>query len=258
MRHSTHARNSFDPSGSRNSASSPPSGPGLASFFSASERLRVENFPLWLLLAVLLFACPTRADIIDRIAVSVGNRVITSSDIDREIRVVSFQQRVKPVFDAATRHSTADRMVEQKLIRRELESSSYPGPTQSDIEPAEAEFKKQNFPSDEAFRRSLADYGITEQDFLDELLWQRTLLLFIEIRFRPGVQLSDSDIQDYFHSVVEPAARAAHPGQPIVLEDYRDRIEETLAGQQVDKQVDSWLKDARQRTEIVFHPEAFQ
>lgn len=208
--------------------------------------------------AALLFAFVAHAEVIDRIAVSVGNRVVTTSDIDREIRVVSFQQRVLPVFDAATRRSTADRMVEQKLIRHELESSSYPVPSQSDIEPAAAEFRKQSFPSDDAFHRSLADYGIVEQDFLDELLWQRTLLLFIEIRFRPGVQISDQDIQDYFHTVVEPAATAAHPGQPVALEDYRDRIEETLTGQRVDKQVDTWLKEARQRTAVVFHPEALQ
>jgi len=208
--------------------------------------------------AVLLLAFVAHADIIDRIAVSVGNRVVTTSHIDREIRVVSFQQRVQPVFDAAARRSTADRMVEQLLIRRELENSSYPVPSQSDIEPAGQEFKKEYFSSDDAFRRSLADYGITEQDFLDELLWQRTLLLFIEIRFRPGVQVSDQDIQDYFHTVVEPAASAAHPGQPVALEDYRDRIEETLTGQIVDKQVDTWLKEARQRTEVVYHPEAFQ
>jgi len=225
------------------------------------ERLPWNTNVFWrngVLLAALLLAFAAHADIIDRIAVSVGNRVVTTSDIDREIRVVSFQQRVQPVFDAATRRSTADRMVEQKLIRRELESSSYPVPSQSDIEPAEADFKKQYFPGDDAFRRSLADYGITEQDFLDELLWQRTLLLFIEIRFRPGVQVSDQEIQDYFHTVVEPAATAAHPGQPVALEDYRDRIQETLTGQRVDRQVDTWLKEARQRTEVVFHLEAFQ
>jgi hypothetical protein len=206
-------------------------------------------------IAVLLFALAAHAGIIDRIAVSVGNRVVTTSDINREIRVVSFQQHVQPVFNAAARRLTAARMVEQKLIRRELESSSYPIPSPSDIEP---EFKKQNFPSDEAFRRSLADYGIAEQDFLDELLWQRTLLLFIEIRFRPGIQVSDQDIQDYFQTVVEPAATAAHPGQPVALEDYRARIEETLTGQRVDSQVDTWLKEARARTEVVYHAEAFQ
>ena len=227
MRLSAHVRNHGGASGNRLLTR-----PALIRAATVRERLpwttnvHLRKGVLRHSLAALLLALAAHADIIDRIAVSVGNRVVTTSDIDREIRVVSFQQRVQPVFDAASRRATADRMVEQKLIRRELESSSYPVPSPSDVEPAAAEFRKKNFPSDDAFGRSLADYGIAEQDFLDELLWQRTLLLFIEIRFRPGVQVSDQDIQDYFHTVVEPAATAAHPGQPIALEDYHDRIEE--------------------------------
>jgi hypothetical protein len=72
------------------------------------------------------------------------------------------------------------------------------------------------------------------------------------------VQVSDQDIQDYFSKVVEPAARAAHPGQPVTLEEYRDQIEEKLTGEQVDKQMSAWLASTRERSEVVFHPEAFQ
>jgi len=148
-------------------------------------------------------------------------------------------------------------MVEQKLIRRELETSRYPVPEPSEVEPAVAQLRKQ-YPNDEAWQRALADNGITEQDLKDELLWQRTLLLFIEVRFRPGVQVSDQEIDDYFHSVVEPAAKAAHPDEPVSIADYRSQIEEKLAGQRVDQEVDSWLKRARARAEIVYHEEAFQ
>jgi len=207
--------------------------------------------------ALLALAAALRATIIDRIAVSVGNRVITSSDIDREIRVVAFLDDTPPDFSAVARRSTAERMVEQKLIRRELETNRYPVPDPAEVEPALVELKKQ-FPGDDAWKRALAAAGITEQDLRDELIWQRTLLLFIEVRFRPGVQVSDQEIQDYFQSTVEPAAKAAHPGQPVSLEDYRAQIEQKIAGQRVDQEVDSWLRQARARTEIVYHEEAFR
>jgi hypothetical protein len=70
--------------------------------------------------------------------------------------------------------------------------------------------------------------------------------------------VTGQDIQDYFDKVVKPAAEAAHPGQPIALEDYRDRIEQTLTGQRADREMDNWLKEARNRTEIVFHEEVFR
>jgi len=210
------------------------------------------------LAALLAMASPSPSVVIDRIAVSVGNRVITTSDIDREIRVTAFLNGVKPDLSAGNQRATADRMVEQKLIRRELETSRYPVPGSAEIVPVLADFQKQHYRDDAEFQRALADYGITEQDVKDQLLWQRTLLLFIDVRFRPGVQVSSQDIQDYFDKVVTPAARAAHPEQPVALEDFRDRIEQTLTGQRVDQQVDTWLREARGRTDIVYHPEAFQ
>jgi hypothetical protein len=199
-----------------------------------------------------------RAEIIDRIAVSVGTQAITTSDLDREIRVTSFLNRTQPDFTPTSRRATADRMVEQRLILRELENSRYPAPAAAEVDPLLETFKQDNFPTDAGYSRALAERGITDRDVRDELLWQRRLLLFVNVRFRPGVQVSDQEIQDYFNKVVEPAAQLAHPGEPIALDDYRDQIEEKLTGEQVDKQMDAWLSNARTRDEVVFRPEAFQ
>jgi hypothetical protein len=217
----------------------------------------VPSVPGFLCLFLLL-VLPASSDIIDRIAASVGTRVIAVSDIDREIRVTSFLDGVSPNFSPAVRRATTERMVEQKLIQRELEINRYPLPAASEIEPILAGFRAERFKDDDEYRRALADRGITEQEVKDELLWQRTLLRFIEVRFRPGVQVSDQEIQDYFDKVVAPAARVAHPGAPLALEDYRNQIEETLVGKRVDKEVDTWLQQARKRNEIVIHEDALR
>ena len=198
------------------------------------------------------------AEIIDRIAVSVGNQAITSSDIDREIRVTSFLNRSTPDFSPANRRATADRMVEQKLILRELENSRYPVPPESEIQPGLDEFIKKNFATPEEYKAALAQGGLTQQDLKNELLWQRRLLTFIDVRFRAGVQVTDEEIQNYFTKTVEPAARAAHPGEQVTLDEYRERIEKTLTGEKVDKQMSDWLADARTRQPVVYHDEAFK
>ena len=209
-------------------------------------------------LCFLLTLTVLRAEVIDRIAVTVGNSVITASDVDREIRVTSFLNGVKPDFSSAAKRATANRMVEQKLIRRELETSRYPVPNAAEVEPILQEFKKAHFKDAAEYERAMTDAGVTEQGITYELLWQRTLLLFIEIRFRPGVQVSDQDVEDYFEKVVKPAAQAAHPAEPVSLDDYRTRIEETLVGQREDTDMDKWLTAVRKRTEIVFHDEALR
>jgi len=214
--------------------------------------------PFRFLYCLLALALGLQAVIIDRVAASVGNRVITASGVDRQIRVTAFQDGAKPDFSPAARRAAADRMVEQKLIERELSNSRYPLPDPAELLPAIDQFKKDHFKDEPGYQRALAEYGITEGDFKDLLLWQRTLLRFIEVRFDTGVQITDREIQDYFEKTVKPAAEIAHPGQPVDLDDYRDQIEQTLAGKRADQQLDTWLKEARKRVEIVYHDEVFQ
>lgn len=207
--------------------------------------------------AALFLLAPAFAAIIDRIAVSVGYQVITLRDVEREIRVTAFVGGLKPDLSVSNKRATADRLVDQKLIRREMESSHFPAPAPSDVAPS-LEKLKATFSSDPDYRRALAQYGIGETDVQDLLLRMWMIEQFTSLRFRPAVQVTDAEIQDYFDKVVAPAARAAHPGQPVELSDYRAQIEEKLSGERADRDLDNWLQEARRRTEIVFHPEAFQ
>ena len=70
--------------------------------------------------------------------------------------------------------------------------------------------------------------------------------------------MTDQEIQQYFEQTVAPVARAAHPGEAIRVEDYRDQIEEKLTGDRADEELNNWLALARKRNEIVFHEEAFE
>jgi len=228
------------------------------SFGAATFRAPTVREGLLKVFIPLLLTAAGSADIIDRIAASVGNRVITRTDVEREIRVAAFQDGVKPDLQPERKQAVLQAMIEQKLIERELENSRYPLPDAPELAPVIEQFKKQHFKDDADYQRALAEYGITQQDFTSELLWQRTLLLFIQVRFESGVQLTDQEIADYFEKTVRPAAEAAHPGQPVTLEDYRSQIVTKLEGERANRQLDVWLAEAKRRTEITIHPEALQ
>lgn len=208
--------------------------------------------------ALLLTACWARAEVIDRIAATVANRVITRSALDREMRVAAFLNGSAPVASAAARRAALERMIEQSLIRRELETARYPAPSAAEVAPLVDALKRARSAAPGGFERALAAASITEQDLRDEVLWQRTFLMFLEVRFRPGVQVTSADVESYFQSTVRPAALAANPGAAPNLEDYRARIEEKLTGDRVDREVDAWLKEIRGRTEIAIHEEALR
>ena len=194
------------------------------------------------LLAALALAVIAHADLIDRIAVSVGNRVITQSDLERQIRVVAFQNGVKPDLSPANRRAMANKMIQQKLIQLDLETSRYPQPIPAELTPAVEEFKKTHFMDSAEYQRALAAYGITEQDLLDLLVWQRTLLNFIEIRFETGVQVTEAEVDAYAREKKMTTADA----------------ERALISQRADEQADQWLRDVRRRTEVIVHEEVFQ
>jgi hypothetical protein len=205
-----------------------------------------------------LVASPAQREIIDRIAISVGTRVITQSDLNLAIRVAAFQDGVKLDFSAARKKAVAQALIEQRLVQIELESSRYPLPDPAEIAPAIEQFKKEHFKDEAAYHAALAEYGITEQDFRDMLLWQRTLLLFVQVRFETGTPVAEAEIQQYFEKNVKPKAEAAHPGQPILLEDFRGQIEQAISGQRADQQVDTWLREVRKRTRILIRDEALR
>jgi hypothetical protein len=218
----------------------------------------LRPFPTRLLIAALVSWAAPGAEIIDRIAVSVGNHVITTSDIERQIRVAAFVSGTKPDLSPAARRKTAEAMVDQQLIRRELETSRYPEAASGELDAAFDEFKKKYFHSDEEYRRALADDGITEADVKEELNWQRRWSGFVGVRFQPAVQVNDQDIRDYFDHTVAPVARAANPDAPVALADFRDRIVTKLMGDRQDALMEQWLSEARRRTEVIYHEEAFQ
>lgn len=208
------------------------------------------------LLYIVLCLAACRAEIIDRVAVVVGNRVITESEIQREIRLTAFLNGAPLDFSAANKRKTAERLVEQRLIRNEMESSLYPLPAPDAVEEL-AKDVQSRFPSRERYQQELQRAGIAEVDLQAHLLRQLITLRFIEFRFRPGVQIGEDELNNYFHQRLAPELRKAHPEREFSLNDYRAQVEQALVGEIVDKASDTWLKGARERTRIEFRAAAF-
>lgn len=209
-----------------------------------------------ILVGILIAA--SRAEIIDRIAVTVDNRVITASQIILEIRLTAFLNGNKLDFSLAARRNAANRLIEQMLIRREMEVGRYSAPSPSDVEPMLKAVQEQRFPHAGEYLQAFTQYGITEEELKAYLLWQLTLLRFLDIRFRPGVEVTDAQIQSYYDkNRANLEARAGGSGNPT-LDDLRDRIRRILTEEGVDRQMDAWLAEARKRSRIEFHEEAFQ
>ncbi|HYI94448.1 MAG TPA: hypothetical protein VEX68_12945 [Bryobacteraceae bacterium] len=202
-------------------------------------------------LAILLLVSMASGEIIDRIAVTVEKRVITESEIWRQIRIAAFLNDQEPDFSSGAKRTMADRLVEQVLIRRELETSSRVPtsiPTPSTYQQIKARFK-----TDEEYKQALAKYRIADDDVREALAWQAALLEFIDQRFRPGVQIPQSEIREHYDQQV-----AQNPGKLPPFEEAKDEIEQILTAQRVDNALDRWLGQARTQARMRYRDEVFK
>jgi len=198
------------------------------------------------------------AAIVDRIAVTVDRTVITQSDIVTHLRVMAFLNQAPVELTPQAKKEAARRLVEQVLVRREMELSRYPLPAKEEVDQLLAEIGKERGWSEEDFRRELEKYGITEEDLRQNLALQLAMVRFVDYRFRPGISVTDQEIEAWYREHYAHG-RSSNPGQsPPPLEEVRDQIEEALLREKANEQLDAWLEQAAAQARIVYHEEVFQ
>ena len=203
--------------------------------------------------AFLLFlwmASLARAVIVDRVAILVGNGIVKDSDIAQDLRINSFLNNTNAAITPAARKQAASRLIDQTLIKKEIESGEYPSAPVAEAQDLLANLKKR-YPDDAAYKRVLASRGIQEDDVKARLLWQLTVLRFIVARFRPAAQVSEEDLQKYYNEH-KAELETANSGKPATLDALRPQIEDTLAEEQVNRLLDEWLAARRKATKIVY------
>jgi len=203
------------------------------------------------LLLSLLLTGVSHAEIIDRVVGTVGNQVITQSEVIRQTRIAAFLNDEPVDLSAASRRKTAERIIEQELIRREAQLSRYPQPESWEAEKLLSETKAARTNTDAEWTGLLKKYGITEEELIRHFTLQLRALRFTDFRFRPAVQVSESDVREYHTR--KYAGRTAPP-----FEDAREKLERDLIDEKVDQSLDRWLKEARVTTRVEIREDSFQ
>lgn len=214
----------------------------------------------WTMMLLVSLAGTASAEIIDRIAVTVGDQVITESHLLLEMRVAAFLNGETPDLSPAARRKAAERLVDLALIQHEMELSRYPMPGPPEVEPMLKRVREERGLTDEArYRAELEKYHITDEDVRDHLLRQLATLRFINFRFTPGIDLPEAEVQEYYSKQFLPEWKKKNGDKtPPSLEEARPQIESILNDQRADQALERWLKQARSQTRLSFRSEVFQ
>ena len=180
---------------------------------------------------VLLLQLGTAA-VLDRVALVIDKKVITESEVIDELRLTEFLNSQPLDLGPAARRAAAEHLVDQELLRREIEISNFSLPAAGEADMLLWKFRQDRFPTPAAYRAALQKYEISEDQLREHLLWQLTAIRYTDFRFR-SLQTETS-------------------GQSA------DRAADDTADSTVDHQMDAWLKQARANAKIAFKLEAFQ
>ena len=194
-----------------------------------------------LLLTIGILGAAFSAGVVDRVAAVVDKTVILESEVLREMRLTAFlnQQPFEP--NPEKRRAAAERLVDQALLRQEMEVGQYPMPSPAEADQLLQHFRQENYPNDAAFHAVLNKYGITEEQLKQHLLWQAAVLNFVDTRFHPAVSLpTDGESTDGQSANRASADAAVSPDDAV------------------ENQMENWLKEKRNSTRIQFKKEAFQ
>jgi hypothetical protein len=195
--------------------------------------------------------------VIDRIAVIAGTHVIKLSDIDRDIRLTNFLNKTPLDFNAAAKREAAERLIAQQIIHDEVVSGGYRRPPESQATQLETELRRDRFGgSGQRLRDALQRYGLTEAELHNQLLWQITVLQFIDQRFRGGIAVTDDEVRD-FYDEHWAELRLQYP-KDNSLEALEPKIRTLLEGQRINQAFNDWLDQARKSEMVEFKPGAFE
>jgi len=165
----------------------------------------MSRFPFRRLAAAVLAAClaaPARAEIIDGVAAIVNDDVITISEVDdagapiyREIQRKYGDDAQAEIAQA--RREVLDQLVDQKLMEQVIRRYEITA-SDSEVDLAIKDVKKQNGITQEGLERALVKEGISYEEYREQVRSQieRTKLIGRQVRNRTGVD--DGQAKKYY------------------------------------------------------------
>jgi peptidyl-prolyl cis-trans isomerase SurA len=195
--------------------------------------------------------------VLDRMAVIVGKHAIKESDIQLDLRLTEFLNREPLNLSPAAKRQSAERLIDQEVIRQEIIMGGYQRPAESEADALLEQLKKDRFGGSESrWEEALARYGLTKEQLRDRLLWQLTVLRFIDQRFRVGVVVTDDEVRAYYDQHLSELRRQ-YPNN-YSFEALAPKIRATLEGERVNQNFNQWLEQARSSYRIEYKQVAFE
>jgi hypothetical protein len=204
---------------------------------------RYWSFALGGVLVMLGLTCARSQELLDQIAARAETDIILLS----EVRTLS---RYQMLVDGKAESDSAilDRLIDQWIVRNEADTARFPHP--ADVEIAHGvEHLQASFASPEEYQARKKQSRLTDKEIARMVASQLYLSNYLDSRFRPAVQVSAKQVEDFYQEAVVPRAKT-HNQPPPTLDASREYIQQALTQRGINEQADIWLKESRGRLHV--------
>ncbi|MBI4890123.1 MAG: hypothetical protein HY821_05815 [Acidobacteria bacterium] len=198
-------------------------------------------------------------EIIDRVAATAGQQIVTMSAVLRQMRLESLASGTPFRDTEENRRKAASRLVDQGIVLREIELSRYVQPTLAEAEAALELYLKDTRQEKGKFIEQVAIAGFTEDEFLRDLQWRLSVSRFVDYRFSAGVQVTEEEVQSYYQKEFAARQKAISPAAPLPpLEEVRERVLRIVTLTKTNSSMEQWLARMREQLGVRYFDKAFR
>lgn len=198
----------------------------------------LRRWPL-VAMGIVLAIAIARAEVIDRILAVVDGALITQSDAAAAIRLGLVAGPADPLA------AVVDRLIERRLLLREVDRYAPPDPQEADVDRAVIEIRgRTGTPAQ--FEAILLHTGFSLDQLRRHVRDDLRIEAYLQQRFGT-VQPTEEEIQLYYR---EHAAQFTQGGVVRPLGEARDVVKAALVAERRAETIRGWLADLRRRANV--------
>ncbi|WKZ32735.1 MAG: peptidyl-prolyl cis-trans isomerase [Thermodesulfobacteriota bacterium] len=168
----------------------------------------MRGFIAALALAAMLFSpAQARAEVVDKVVAVINDSIITLSELKAATAVAMERLGVEggaidPEKAREMEGGILEGLIEQRLVKQAADKAGIEV-SEREIDNAVDDIKKQNRLTQEQLLLALAENGLTQKEYREQLKEQIRQVKFVNREFRSRISIQPEDIEDYYRRNID-------------------------------------------------------